>query len=388
MRKTFSFKLYSSRKLKALNGQINIAASVYNHCIALHRCYYKIFGKYLNKYALQKHLTKLKNSKKYELWNTIGSQAIQDITDRIDRAYQRFFDNVKERESGKIKRIVSPPSFKKRKKYKSLTLKQAGYKPVESQPNKIKIGKKTFKFSKSRDIEGQIKTLTIKRNVLGEIYLFLSCELPETQVNRTMTGKSAGFDFGLKTFLTSSDDFEIESPLFFKQAQRDIAWANKNLSRKKRGSGHRHKARLQLARIHEQVANQRKDYQFKLAKKLALTYDVLFFEDLNIEAMKRIWGKKISDLGFSDFIKILKYICLQVGSKIQFIDRFYPSSKECHQCRFIKVDLSLKDRIWECPECHIIHDRDKNAALNIFREGASSLGLGNVRPPQSVAISV
>jgi len=398
MRKTFSFKLYSSKKLKGLHNQINIAASVYNHCIALHRCYYKIFGKYLNKYVLQKHLTKLKNSKKYEIWSSIGSQAIQDITDRIDRAYQRFFDHVKERASSKIKRIVSPPTFKKRKKYKSLTLKQAGYKISEFQSNelcqnkaltnRIKIGKKIFKFSKSREIEGQIKTLTIKRNVLGEIYLFFSCELPETQVSRTMTGKSAGFDFGLKTFLTSSDDFQIESPLFFKQAQKDIAWANKNLSRKKRGSGHRYAARLQLARIHEQVANQRKDYQFKLAKKLAATYDLLCFEDLNIEAMKRLWGKKISDLGFSDFIKILKYVCLQAGSKIQFIDRFYPSSKECHQCRFIKADLSLRDRIWECPECHVIHDRDKNAALNIFREGTSSLGLGNVRPSQLVAISV
>lgn len=385
MKKTFAFKLYSSKKDKILHEQIDIAAWVYNHCIALHRCYYKIFGKYLSKYDLQKHLTKLKRLEKYTAWNKLGSQAIQDITDRIDRAYQHFFDNLKAHKENKIKRKVAPPSFKKRDKYRSFTLKQAGYKMCGG--NRIKISKKIFKFSLSREIEGAIKTLTIKRNMFGEVFLFFSCEVPEIQTMRTMTGKSAGFDFGLKTFLTSSDEYDIEAPLFFQQAQKDIVRANKNLSRKKRGSGHRHVARLNLFRVHERVANQRKDYQFKLARKLAAAYDLLCFEDLHIEAMKRLWGKKISDLGFSEFIKILKYVCLQTGSKIQLIDRFYPSSKQCYQCFFIKVDLSLKERTWECSQCHMFHERDKNAALNILREGASSLGLGNVRPSSSVAIS-
>lgn len=91
MKKTFSFKLYSSKKNKALHRRINVAASVYNHCIALYDGYYRVFGKHLNKYALQKHLTKLMGLKKYASWNTVGSQAIQDITDRIERAYQLFF---------------------------------------------------------------------------------------------------------------------------------------------------------------------------------------------------------------------------------------------------------------------------------------------------------
>jgi len=385
MKKTFVFKLYRSKKNKHLHRRIDAAASVYNHCIALHRCYYRIFGKYLSKYDLQKHLTKLKCLEKYTSWNTIGSQAIQDITDRIDRAYKLFFDNLKMREKRKIKRMIAPPSFKKHSKYKSMTLKQAGYSVLES--NQIKIGKKIFKFSKSREIQGEVKTLTIKRNPLGEIFLFLSCELPEIQATRTMTGKSAGFDFGLKTFLTSSDEFDIEAPLFFKQAQKSVASASKNLSRKKKGSEHSRKARLSLARVHEQIANRRRDYQFKLAKKLATTYDLLCFEDLHIDGMKRLWGKKVSDLGFSKFVKILKYVCSQTGSKIKVIDRFYPSSKQCHQCLWIKDDLSLRDRVWQCCQCQTVHARDRNAAINIFREGASSLGVGNVRPP-SVAISV
>lgn len=385
MRKTFSFKLYSSKRCKILHEQIDIAATVYNHCIALHRRYYKLFGKYLNKYDLQKHLTKLKGLERYVAWNRLGSQAIQDITDRIDRAYQQFFDNLKSCEVGKIKRIISPPVFKKRCKYRSFTLKQAGYKVLDG--NRIKIGKKTFKFFKSREVEGQIKTLTIKRNLLGEIYLYMSCEVADIQTIRTLTGKSAGFDFGLKTFLTSSDGFEIEAPLFFRQAKREVVRANKNLSSKKNGSRHRRAARLNLARVHERVANRRKDYQFKLARRLATKYDLVCFEDLHIEAMKRLWGKKISDLGFSDFIKIMKYVCMQTGSKIKLIDRFYPSSKQCHECFFVNVDLSLKDRTWECSQCRVVHERDKNAAINIYREGASSLGLGNVRPFKSVAVS-
>jgi putative transposase len=385
MRKTFVFKIYHSKKLKLLHNQIDIAASVYNHCIALHRRYYKFFGKYLNKYDLQKHLTKLKSLERYATWNRLGSQAIQDITDRIDRAYQLFFDNIKERQSGKTKRIIAPPAFRKRCKYRSFTLKQAGYKVLDG--NRIKIGKRTFKFFKSREVEGQIKTLTIKRNILGELYLFLSCEVSDIQTIRTMTGKSAGFDFGLKTFLTSSDGFEIESPLFFKKAKREIARANKNLSSKKKGSNHRRAARLNLARVHDRVANRRKDYQFKLARRLATTYDLLCFEDLHIEAMKRLWGKKISDLGFSEFVKIMKYVCMQTGSKIKVIDRFYPSSKQCHQCLFVRAELMLKERVWACAQCGVVHERDKNAAMNILREGASSLGLGSVRPSSMVAIS-
>lgn len=152
-------------------------------------------------------------------------------------------------------------------------------------------------------------------------------------------------------------------------------------------TAHRKAARIDLARAHEKVANQRNDYQFKLARKLATRYDVLYFEDLNIAAMQRLWGKKVTDLSFSDFMEKLKYVSSQTGAKVGTIDRFYPSSKQCHQCLAIKADLSLRDRVWQCSECQTTHDRDRNAAINIIREGASSLGVGNVRP-SSMAVSV
>src|SRR4029079_3183657 len=126
-----------------------------------------------------------------------------------------------------------------------------------------------------RDIEGKIKTVTIKRNALGEIFLFFTCEVPDSQTSRVMTGKSAGFDFGLTTFLTSSDGSDIKTPLPYKQAEKAIARAQKNRSRKKKGSNNRRKASKDVARNYKKVANQRHDYLFKLAIHLATKYDVL-----------------------------------------------------------------------------------------------------------------
>lgn len=375
MRVTFQFKLYRSKRNRHLHRRINIAAEIYNHCIALHRRYYRLFGKSLNKFKLQKHITKLKKLKKYKHWHKVGSQAIQDITDRIDRAYKHFFDALKS------SRKVAPPSFKKRFKYKSFTLKQAGYRLLEN--NRLQIGSRIFKYHKSRDVEGKIKTLTVKRDALGDIYIFFSCEVSDTkQANRVMTGKSAGFDFGLKVFLKPSDDSEsIVSPLFFKKGIKEIKKANRRLSKKKRGSNNRRKARLQLARVHKRIANKRKDFHFKLARKLSETYDYLFFENLNIKGMQRMWGRKISDLGFHNFLRVQEYFCQKNGSVLSYIDKWYPSSKLCHVCDNVNEKLSLKEREWDCPSCKTHHDRDGNAAINIFREGASSLGLGDVRPP-------
>ncbi len=137
----------------------------------------------------------------------------QDITDRIDRAYKLFFN---ERKRGNTK--IRPPSFKKVPKYKSFSLKKnAGFKLSDN--NRIRISKRIYKYSKSRDIEGEIVTLTIKRDTMGDIYLFFSCVVPDPQVSRQMTDKSVGFDFGLKTFITSmTSSEEIQAPAFFNQS--------------------------------------------------------------------------------------------------------------------------------------------------------------------------
>ena len=244
--KTYKFKLYQSKRNKHLHRAINAAGNIYNHCIALHKRYYRMFGKYLNKNKLMKHIAKLRNKNEY--WQLVGSQAVQDIVQRIDRAYQLFFKHHK--------KGVRPPNFRKRIKYKSFTLKQVGYKFLEG--NKLRIGKRIYKFWKSRDIQGKIKTVTIKRNPLGEVFIFVVTDYIE-QTKSVMTGKKAGFDFGLKTFLTVSDSKEIKSPLFLKQSLKQLKLASRQHSTKKKRSNNREKARKHLVRVHEKIVNRRND---------------------------------------------------------------------------------------------------------------------------------
>ena len=150
--KTYKFKLYNSRRNKHLHRQIELACEIYNHCIALQKRYYRIYGKYISAYTMQKHIARLKKLPRYKHWYYLNSQAIQDITERIDRAYKLFFRKHK-------KGIRSaPPRFKKRRKYRSFTLKQTGYRLLKG--SKVRIGKIVYKYFKSREIEGDIKRVT------------------------------------------------------------------------------------------------------------------------------------------------------------------------------------------------------------------------------------
>lgn len=360
--KTYKFKLYKSRKNSALHHQINIAGRIYNHCIALHKRYYRLFKKHLNKYVLQKHLTKLKKLVKFSYMKELGSQAVQDVVDRIDRAFQLFFHNVKR----KVR--CSPPNFKKVSKYHSFTLKQAGWK-LDEESHTLTIKAQSYRFSQSRRISGKIKTLTLKRDNLGDFYVYFVTDATDFEV-RTQTGQSVGFDFGLKKFLTASDGKDIISPLFFARSAKFIQQACRKLSRKRKGSNNRHRAKLELARLYRKTYNQRHDFHFKLARRLCLEYDTICIEDLNVKAMQRLYGRKISDLAFSEFVNILKYEASKFGTAIIEVNRFFASSQTCHCCgekNPAVKDLSVRE--WTCPKCGTKHDRDRNAAINILNEG-------------------
>ncbi|MCX6045477.1 MAG: transposase [Chloroflexi bacterium] len=373
--RTYKFKLYQSKKNKHLHQQIDISGIIWNHAIALHRRYYKLTGKSLNLYDLQKHLAKLKKLPKYAYWGKVGSQAIQDITQRIDKAYKLFFGNLKR----KVR--TSPPGFKKVKRYTSFTLKQAGWKLLDG--NKIYIQGMVYKFSKSRDIPLAVKTVTVKRDTLGHLYLYFVVQEETSQINQAMTGNSAGFDFGLKVFLKPSIGEDIESPLYFREAMTELKLAQQNMARKVKFSGRWKKARMVVTRIHQTVVNKRRDWFFTLAHELTDKFDQLYFEDLNMKGTQRVpealWGRQVGDLARSEFMGILGYVASTKGKLVHLIDRFYPSSKTCSDCGHIKHDLKLSERQWACPGCGVIHNRDLNAALNIHREGASSLRLGDVR---------
>ena len=365
--KTLKFKLYQHKRNRFLKRSINAAGVIYNHCIALHKRYYRMWGKHLNCAKLQAHIAKLRKRKAF--WQLVGSQAVQDICQRIEKAYQLFFKHHK--------KGVRPPNFKKVRRYKSFTLKQAGYKFLGG--NRIKIGNCVFQYWNSREIEGTVKTLTIKRTPLGELFMVIvvdSVDEPETKFE---TSRIAGFDFGLKTFLTVSDGSQIESPQFLKQSLNAIKKASRNHSKKRKGSANRERARLNLVRKHEDVANRRSDWFWKLAHDLTNQFDVLCFETLNLKGMQRLWGRKISDLAFGEFLKILEWVALKKGKQVVFIDRWYPSSKTCSNCGHILKELALDVREWRCPSCQSVNGRDENAAINIQRVGASTLKLGDVR---------
>lgn len=373
--KTYKFKLYQNRRNRYLKQSINASASIWNHCIALHKRYYSMFKKHLNKFRLMKLIAKLRNKNPY--WQLVGSQAVQDICNRIDKAYQLFFKYHK--------RGVRPPSFCKSKKYKSFTLKQAGYKFLKN--NQIKIGKYRYRFHKSREIKGKIKSLTVKRTTTGDMYIYVVTDA-KTESIGIVTGKSAGFDFGLKCFLTDSLGNEYHSPLLMRKASRLIKKLSKKLSSKKLGFNNWNKARVALAKLHKRIVHKRKDFFWKLAHQLCDAYDYLFFETLNLNGMKRLWGHKVSDLAFATFLEILQTVAAYKGKFVGFVDKWYPSSKTCNNCGHVHKNLKLEDRRWRCPNCQTEQDRDKGAAINILREGASSLGLGDVSQGFGFAIAV
>lgn len=325
-----------------------------------------MFGKHLNCAKLQSHIAKLR--KKNPFWQSVGSQAVQDICQRIEKAYQLFFKHNK--------KGVRLPGFKKVKKYKSFTLKQAGYKFLGG--NRIKIGSRVYQFWKSRDIEGNVKTLTIKRTPIGELFMVLVVDDGSNSEVEVKTGKIAGFDFGLKTFLTSSAGTKIESPQFFKQSLSAIKKASRQHSKKLKGSSNRERARKSLVRRYENICNRRRDWFWKLAHDLTDKFDVLCFETLNLKGMQRLWGKKISDLAFGEFLQILEWIAKKKNKLVVFIDQWYPSSKTCSSCGHILESLDLSVREWRCPYCQSVNGRDENAARNIQMVGASTIGLGNV----------
>ncbi len=191
--KTYSFKLYNSKRNKQIFSQIEIASEIYNHCIALGRRYYKLYGKYLTANCIKVHITKLKKLPRFSHWRNLNSQAIQDVVERIDRGYKLFFDKHNKR----------PPKFKSRKIYKSFTLKQTGY---GFYGNQIRIGDYHYKFFKSREIEGNIKTVTVKRDPLGDIYIFVVTDLSacNAQAGHTEFSKR-----GRLPFLTDSTALEL-----------------------------------------------------------------------------------------------------------------------------------------------------------------------------------
>lgn len=373
---TYEYKLYSSKRNRKLDAMLREACFVWNHALALQKRYYTLYGKYCSAIDMQKHFAKRISR------HLLHSQSVQEILQRQDAAYKRFFNHQAKR----------PPKFKRASEFSSIVWKQGGFK-LNANVFVVNSIKQQFQFSYSRPYEGKVKTVQIKRSHLGEYYLYVVTDAEPKSYRKSHDGASIGMDFGLKTYLTMSDGTRVENPQFLKQGIKDLKRKSRDLSRAAcrwdrtnpdgshpKGahivweSNHRKKRRVELERLHEDIRNKRDDWQWKLAHELCRTYDTLCIEDLQLTGMSSLWGRKMSDLAFGSFVQKLEHTASKYGCRVVKIDRYYPSSKTCNVCQYVNELLTLSDRSWTCPVCGTHHDRDANAAINILRQGIASSG--------------
>lgn len=250
----------------------------------------------------------------------MGSQSIQEICQRVDNTYKDFF-----KKEGKGR-----PSFRKVKKAGSFCFKgNVGYRLKN---NTITINKlnKTYRFKLTRQY-GTVKQVRIKRDNNGYLWLIICTDVQPKQYNR-QGDACIGLDFGLKHFLTTSDGVTIDCPQFFRQSLNDIHKKHIALSRKVKDSNSYNKAKRDLSKAHERIANKRNEFHWWLAHELCKHNSFIAIEDLNIVAMKRLWGRKVSDLGFSSFVLKLSHIAKKYGTELVQIGRYEATSQTCHVC--------------------------------------------------------
>ena len=377
MRNT-THKLFRDTSLKHLQDDLNICGVVRNHFNALSRRYYRRYGKDLSYSKMSKHLTRLKKLEKYQHWNIPYAWSLQNMLKRLAQSFKEM------KTLGR-----GHPKFKKCKKHKGMTFsgeQVALEKVLDAQKNernhptyKIRLNGRWYRFALHREIQGAIKQFHVKRDALGDMYITLTEDYTEIKIE-PKTGQAEGFDFGIKDFLTGSDGHRYTSPMFYKHNAEKLAEAQKVYSHKVKGSRNLERERKNVARIHKKTANQRTDHHYKLAIKLCRQFDILFFEDLNLRGMKKLWGQQVSDLAFGEFLQKLKHQSKKRIRSVLKINRWSPTTKCCCVCGHKNENLTLSDRDWTCPKCETHLDRDENAAMNILKEGVASFGLGVVRP--------
>ena len=363
---TFNYKLFRAPRNRNLKRLTWVAHDIWNYFLGWQRTRHSLGLPYMSFYEMSREFTILRPSHPeiFAHWRELDSWSARNILKRLDDAYQRFFKKIAKR----------PPKFKSWRKPYSFTLGASGY---GFHGDKVRIMKRHYRFNKSREILGNVRTVTIKEDALGDFYMSVVTDNTATEYE-TKTGIAAGFDFGIKTMLTGSDGSKYESPEFYTTSARSVKNASRQFSTKQRGSNNRERSRKHLARQHRKIARQREDHHWKLALELVRPFDVLFFEDLNLEGMKRLWGRKVSDIGFYAFMQKIKYQSTKRGKRVETIDRWQPTTSVCHVCE-TRVDLELSDRTWTCEHCKTYHDRDINAAINILKVGALTFGVEGVR---------
>src|SRR5215813_11944891 len=336
---------------------------IFNWALQRRKETYQQTGKSIPWSKLSVELTALKGKPGFEWLKEIDSQLLQQALADCKKAFDNFFK----------KRARFPKFKKKHSAHQSFRIPQR----VKLKNGRVYIPKIGWaKVRQSQAVDLPLKSATFKREATGKWYISLVAEfdLPDLPKPSIETETAIGIDVGFDRFATDSDGGILENPRFFRKAERRIKRAQRELSRKRKGSANRAKARRALARECEKVANRRADFAHKFSTSVVKENSTIACETLNLKGMSRTkLAKSVSDAAHRETFRQIEYKARWRNRNFVFVGRWFPSSQLCSNCGHRHQELSLSDRFWTCSACGVRHDRDHNAAKNVRDEGVRIL---------------